>query len=415
MEIFGIGKKTLFIGITGIVLLVVLLFVNPFSWNDATERTVITRANGKQFVQFGAGVYYAGFFAKKQAWPNQISVSYTDTLFNGDYSLNDNTIEIGTIKDVRFNDATTASSSGITQYILPVSEKEMIAIHNAHKTPEAFVQRRLAPYTVECLKSSAQLMSSEMHYSGGRAQMTQDYMDQLKNGSYLLNVQETNIFDSSEMVRKRVYAVQIQTNEQGQRKRKFSSIKEYGVLVGDAQIIDVDYERKVDEMLGKKITAATDASVSKQRLMTAQQQQLTAEAEGKKQLMVIEYEQKQEQTKQVVAAQTLVELAKQDLLKQDIALQASSKEAAKIKTLADANAYEKRTAFQANGALEQKLDAYKYVMAEAWKAIGSYQGNWVPTYQTGGATGSSNGAINMMEMLSAKAAKDLMIDIKNKN
>ncbi len=35
----------------------------------------------------------------------------------------------------------------------------MIAIHNAHKTPEAFVQRRLAPYTVECLKSSAQLMS----------------------------------------------------------------------------------------------------------------------------------------------------------------------------------------------------------------------------------------------------------------
>lgn len=398
-----------------LVAIIIAGFINPFSWNDATERTVVTQISGKQFVEFKPGVFYAGFFAKETPYPNQISVSHMDSLFDGNYSLNDNTIEIGVIKDVRFNDATTAVISGITQYILPSGEKEMLEIHNAHRSPESFVQRRLAPYTIECLKSSAQLMSSEAHYSGGRAQMTQDYMDQLKNGSYLLNIRELVTYDSLEKSNKRVYAVQVQINKDGVRLRKFSSIKEYSVIVGDAQIIDVDYEKKVDEMLAKKIDAATKASISKQELMTAQQKQLTAEAQGKQKLVEIEYQQKQEQTKQVVAAQTLVELAKQDLLKQEIALQASAKEAAKIKTLADAEAYSKQKIMSADGALDKKLTAYTTVMQYWAEAFGTYQGAMVPTYMMGnGPGGAGNAGTNFMQLMSMQAMKDLNLNLKNK-
>jgi hypothetical protein len=397
-----------------VVAIVVAMFINPFAWNDATERTVVTQISGKQFVEFKPGVFYAGFFAKETPYPNQISVSHMDSLFDGSYALHDNTIEIGVIKDVRFNDATTATISGITQYILPSGEKEMLEIHNAHRSPESFVQRRLAPYTIECLKSSAQLMSSEAHYSGGRAQMTQDYMDQLKNGSYLLNIRELVTYDSLEKSNKRVYAVQIQISKDGTRLRKFSSIKEYSVIVGDAQIIDVDYEKKVDEMLAKKIDAATKASISKQELMTAQQKQLTAEAQGKQKLVEIEYIQKQEQTKQIVAAQTLVELAKQDLIKQDIALQASAKEAAKIKTLADANAYEKQKLMSADGALDKKLTAYTTVMQYWADAFGKYQGAMVPTYMMGGAGSAGNAGTNFMQLMSMQAMKDLNLNLKNK-
>jgi hypothetical protein len=406
-------KKVIIRGALLVVVLIIFGFINPWSYNDATERTVVTRSGGHQFVQFKAGIFFSGFFSREQSWPNQISVSYMDTSFDGDLSIKDNTIEIGVIRDVRFNDATVAVMSGITQFILPVDQRSMLEIHNAHRTPEALVQRRLAPYTAECLKSSAQLMSSEMHYSGGRAQLTQDYMDQLKNGSYLLNIQETYDFDSTENVKKRIYSVKIQTDANGARKRKFSSIKEYAVVIGDAQIIDVDYEQKVDEMLAKKIQAATEASVSKQRLMTAQQQQLTAEAEGKKKLVEIEYTQKQEQTKQVVAAQTLVEVAKQDLLKQDIALQASSKEAAKIKTLADAEAYAKQRVMQADGALDKKLDAWTRSQEYMWDAFAKYQGQLVPSVVTGG-NGAGTNALNFMELMGIKAAKDLALDMKNK-
>ena len=68
----------------------------------------------------------------------------------------------------------------------------------------------------------------------------------------------------------------------------------------------------------------------------------------------------------------------------------------------------------ADGALEKKIEAYKYVMAEGFKAIGNYQGAWVPSVIAGGNGSNSNAAFNMMEMLSIKAAKDLSLDMKTK-
>jgi hypothetical protein len=258
-------------------------------------------------------------------------------------------------------------------------------------------------------------MSSEAHYSGGRAQMTQDYMNQLKNGSYLLNIKELVIYDSLEKSNKRTYVVQIQIDKNGEKLRKFSSIKEYSVIVGDAQIIDVDYESKVDEMLSKKIDAATKASISKQELMTAQQKQLTAEAQGKQTLVEIEYNEKKTQTIEVVRAQTLVELAKQDLIKQEIARQAAEKEASKIKILADANAYEKQRLISADGALEQKLKTYTIVMSYWSDAFQKHNHPLTPTFMMGGGAGySGNAATNFMEMMNMKVMKDLNLDMKVK-
>jgi hypothetical protein len=188
--------------ILGIVAFLVLAFFNPLSYNDAGERTVVEQFDGKQFVQYAPGVYYAGFFAKERPWPNQISVSYQADA--PDMDLKDGTIEIGK-QTIRFGgDATSANISGIVQYILPMDEKEMIDMHNAHRTPQSLVQKRLAPYTKECLQSSAQLMSSEAHYSGGRAQMAQDFSDQLKNGVFILKTVDKVIYDSLEKENKRV-------------------------------------------------------------------------------------------------------------------------------------------------------------------------------------------------------------------
>lgn len=394
------------------ILIAIFIAVNPFAYNDPGNRTVVTTSGGSQFVKFESGVYYAGFFSKQAEFPNQISVSYKEE--KADYDLVENTIEIGKVS-IRFNDATVASVTGIVQYVLPAGEKEMLDVYNTHKTPEALVKRRLAPYTQECLQSSSQLMSSEMHYSGGRAQMVQDYLDQLKNGAFLLRISDTNIYDSVEKTNKKVYATVMQLDTNKQPKRKFSSIKEYEISVGDAQVTDVDYEEKVDQMLAKKIDAATKASISKQELMTAQQNQLTAEAKGKANLVTIEYNQKQEQTKQVVAAQTQVKLAEQDLERQSIMEKAALKEASKIKILADANAYEKQRDIQANGALEQKLDAYIQVNKVWAENFGKYTGNIVPTWMSGGGSaGGTNGFQDQMNLMNLKIMRDLNIDLKNK-
>ncbi len=329
--------KWIVTGVVAIVGLIVFTFINPFAWNDSSERTVVQQMSGNQFVQYKSGVYYAGFFAKTTQWPNQISVSYQDTIPN--MELNDGTIEIGKVI-IRFGaDATSASVSGIVQYILPSDETEMVSMHNAHKTPQSLVSKRLAPYTKECLQSSAQMMSSEMHYSGGRSTMSQDFGDQLRNGVFILKTTDRVVFDSLENEKKKVYVTEIVTNKNGETKRKNSSIKEYGITVADANITDVDYENRVDVMLGKKIDAATAASIAKQQFITAQQQALTAKAVGEKQLVETEYKEKQIQTQQVVKAETQVKLAEQDKLKQKIAAEAAELEAKKTRIDADAQSY----------------------------------------------------------------------------
>ncbi len=407
-----INRKTIVFGVLFVLALIFFIIVNPFSWNDAGNRTVVERTTGEQIVQFAPGIFYAGFFSKEKEWPNQISVTYQDA--TAQLELEDNGIEVGQIM-IRFSDATTADVRGITQFILPSDEKEMILIHNTHRTPQSLVVKRLAPYTKECLQSSAQLMSSEKHYGGGRAQMAQDFLDQLKEGVYLLRTEENLVYDSLEMEKKRIYQTEIQVDPKTMApKRKISSIKEYGITVADAAITDVDYEEKVDEKLVKIIDAATKSAISKQELMTAQQQTLTAKAKGEQALVEIEYQQKQDQTKQVVEAETKVKVAEQDKLQQKIAYEASILEARKIKELADANAYARQRIMQADGALELKLKAQVEVQKVWADAFSKYQGAVVPQIQTGSGT-TTNGALSFMDIMTAKTAKDFALDMKNKN
>lgn len=391
-----INKKYLVIGGLTLLSIIIFMFVNPFSFNDSTTRTVVTQINGKQFCQFAPGTFYSGFFAKEMVYPNQISVSHLDSMPNLELS-DENTVEMGYI-GIRFNDATTAKAAGITQFILPSTEEEMLAIHNAHKSPEALVKRRLAPYTSECLQSSAQLMSSEMHYGGGRAQMTQDYLDQLKNGAFLLKTQEVTSYDSIEKTNKRMYKNTIVLNKLGVPQRKFSSIKEYGLTVADAQITDVDYEDKVDEKLVKIINAVTNSAISKQDLMTAQQQTLTAKAQGEKRLVETEYTQKVQQTVEIVQAETKVKLAEQYREEQKMAASAAIYASQKTKTDADAESYAAAKLVAAGITPWDKAQFDKDTKIGVAEAISKIV---LPTYYAPGSNGSSTSNI-LDALLSSK-------------
>lgn len=405
------SRRPIILGISAVIILILFLVINPFSYNDSGNRTVVQRSNGDQIVQFQPGVFYSGFFSQETEWPNQISVTYQAATPN--LELEDNGIEIGQIK-IMFSDGTTADVRGITQFILPSDDKEMILMHNTHRNPKSLVSKRLATFTKECLQSSAQLMTSDKHYGGGRAQMSQDFLDQLRNGVYLSQTEEKVVYDSIEKEKKRLYLTEIKMNKDGTPKRKASAIAEYGITVADASIVDTDYADKVDQKLEKIIDAATKSAVSRQELMTAQQQTLTEKAKGEQKLVEIEYTQKQEQTKQVVEAQTRVQVAQQNKLEQQASYEANLIAVKSRQALADVTAYEKRTVMMADGALEKKLATYIEVQ-KAWAAaFGAYQGNIVPIWQ-GGGTGGSNGAVNFMEIMSAKASKDLMLDLKNKN
>jgi hypothetical protein len=77
-------------------------------------------------------------------------------------------------------------------------------------------------------------------------------------------------------------------------------------------------------------------------------------------------------------------------------------------------AEKKRLILQADGALQQKLDAYVDVNRYYADAIKGYQGNWVSTVNMGGSKdgGSMNGAQALIEMFAAKTAKELALDME---
>ena len=218
----------------------------------------------------------------------------------------------------------------------------MLQLHSEYVNREYLALKGLQPYTIECLKNSAQLMDSEQHYSGGRAQLSQYFQDQLEEGLFILDIQETFTRDTLTGETKRIYANKIRVNSDGVKVRKESDLKRFGIRIASATIENVDYEAQVDEKLKKKIGASTRESVSKQNLVTAQQEAMTAEAEGRKRLVEIEYKEKQVQTQQLVQAETAVRLAEKDKEKQRIALEAAKLEAQKIKALAEAEAYAKQ-------------------------------------------------------------------------
>ena len=271
----------------------------------------------------------------------------------------------------------------------------------------------LAPYTIECLKNSAQLMDSEQHYSGGRAQLSQFFQDQLEDGLYLLDVTERVARDTFTNEVKRFYESNIRVDKDGLKVRKESDLKQFGINIASATIENVDYESQVDEKLKKKIEASTREAVSKQNLVTAQQEAMTAEAEGRRKLVEIEYEEMQKQTQAVVKAETQVKLATKDKEKQLIALDGARLEAQKIKALADAEAYSKQRVMAADGALEKKLATYKEVQGMWANAFMNYKGDLVPKFQTAPANGKGGGnaGLDFMQIMGAKAAMDLNLDM----
>jgi len=399
-----IDENVLKWGIITVLSLICLMIINPFGYNDLGYREVVETPTGKRYIIFNNGVYMKFPGSKITTYPNVLTISHRG-------ETTGSTVEGSQIL-IRFNDATEAHAQTVVRFRLPGTEQEMIRLHTEYISKEYLALKGLQPYTIECLKNSAQLMDSEQHYSGGRAQLSQFFQDQLEDGLFILDTQESFYRDTLTGERKRIYESKIRISADGQKVRKESDLKKFGLNIASATIENVDYESQVDEKLKKKIEASTRESVSKQNLVTAQQEAMTAEAEGRRKLVEIEYEEMQKQTQAIVQAETQVQLASKDMEKQKIAMQAAKLEAEKIKALAEADSYAKRKMMEADGALEKKLNTYKEVQQMWAHAFQGYQGDLVPKIQTGVSSGDKNAGLDFMEIMGAKAAMDLNLDMK---
>ena len=131
--------------------------------------------------------------------------------------------------------------------------------------------------------------------------------------------------------------VEPRLNEDGNALRTPSDIQKYNISPSFVSIDHIQYDQLIENKLKAKIESATIKSISEQKLITAQQEALTAIEEGKKQIEEVKARKEAEKLEAVIMAQQKKEVAEQ--------------EAFQAKYIADKIAEEGRAQAAANKAL----------------------------------------------------------------
>ena len=287
----------------------VIILFSSVKNNDSGFRTHVQTPSGHEYVRFEPGWFFVVPFSKTTEYPNVITTMYTD---------DEDVVGVTALEqpfEIRFNDATKSQASATVRWRLPNSEEDMILVHKEYGSPEKLAQTTLSKYSRECLKYAAQLMESETHYSGGMAKLSEDFQDQLEHGQYVLELKTEYVIDtvSGEQVTLTTNYIRRDPTT-GLAIRNISDVQQFGITVSYASVDQIDYEPIVDEKLAAKIEQSTRESISKQALITAKQEALTAIEEGKKLIAQTEAKENAEKLKSVIQAEKEKEVAEQEAL-----------------------------------------------------------------------------------------------------
>jgi len=374
---------------------------NPIAYNSYGYRTAVENPiTSNTWVQFNQGWYIKGPFSDTYVYPNVITNMYSAeeieeeiTSFSGPF-------------EIRFNDATRAEASATVRWRLPNDEVDMLKIHAEYHNPGKLASTTLNKYTRECLKYAAQLMESETHYSGGMSRLSEDFQDQLENGQYIIEYKTEYVTDSVSMERRKLTQTFIRQDETGRPDRNKSDVQQFNIQVAYASVDQVDYEPQVDKKLAEKIAASTKESVSKQELMTAKQEALTATEKGKKLLAETTAREEAAKLESVIRAEKDAAVASENLKRDEfnakakLVLKKAEAEGDKLKVLAGLSPKE-----QAEYDMKTAIG-----VAEA---LAGPQGIVFPKIvSTNSGQSGSSGALQTLEL---KMLNDLVKEMSNKN
>lgn len=372
------------------------------------------------------------FFSDIEEWPKAQTFFFTHDLDDRD------DIDADTSIEVRFNDGSLCNMSGTARIVMPISEEQAIHLvtERGHKTYRDLQAKLILPSLRNVLRHTANLMSATESFRDKRGLFIQWARDQIQNGLYATETIERDVKDlvSGEIVKKSITIIKtvkeplvedgkkVYKNKQlvmvdtGRPIYSFNPLKNTGINIKNFEIKKFNYEKKVNTQIAEQQKARMAVATAKAKAQEAEQDKLTIEAEGKARVSKAEYAELELKVVAVVQAERDKEVAETHASKQ--------LEVAKLEKLAAKEtkqrdiligqgiAEKKRLVLAADGALAQKLSAYEAVNDRWAKA---YESRKVPTVYMAGAQGGAGGPDNQfstfMNMLNAKTAKDLSLNM----
>ncbi|MBU1308035.1 MAG: hypothetical protein KKE30_00705, partial [Gammaproteobacteria bacterium] len=292
------------------------------------------------------------------------------------------------------------------------------------------------PAFKETLQANASLMSAEEYYSGGRTEFNNEFENQMTNGIYVVRREEENLAqlrrqkgtanvalgteqeDFGDETRVTFVVNKVRDSE-GQPLRKRQKFVDYGITVVDARITQMNPNQRFVERMQLKQKASADRAIAREQRIQEEEQRLLAISRGEREVAERQAKAKVEQIQATTEADTQKQLAITEAEKLQaqaniqretakINLEKAEIEAQTLRTLAEAEAYQKKVILQADNALAQKLDA-EIQIQRIWAE--SFAKRAVPQYVFGAngntPTGSDSEARMFMQMLTMDAAKRL--------
>ena len=310
---------------------------------------------------------------------------------------------------VRFNDGGHGTMKGSVQYELPMDSEHMKRIHTKFSSQKGLESSLIKTVVDKSIYMTGPLMSSKESYAEKRNYLISYVEDQISNGVYKTTSKETKTIDQMTGAEKTVTVVEIviDTNHNMPARQEEAAMREFGIRTFNFSIDNLPYDAAVEKQISQQQQITMDVQTSIADAKKAEQRAITVAKNGEADAAAAKWEQEVIKAKAVTEAQQKLEVAK---------LERQAAEQNKLKNILDGQgeAEKKRLVMQANGALEQKLETWLEANRYWADAFAKFQGNVVPSYVGGGSGNNGNAAFNFMEIMGAKAARDLSLDLKNK-
>lgn len=395
----------------GIIMLLTAFVAIPnlFENLDASQIMVIQYPTGGLTVYTEPGPRWQGF-GKVTKYPRQAQYSFCSQTIQDGSTVQEVTCDNTTTgaKRLRFNDGGHATLIGSVNWEMPLDEKSIINIHKKFGSAQGVETNAVGKMLDAAIYLAGPLMSSTESSGARRSELVQYINDQAENGVYVTSVK--NIVEKDAGGNEVTTSItEIQHNSNGTPKRQQGSIlSAFNLKLLPLSISELKYDAVVEKQIAQRQASTTAVQLARANATKAEQDAITVEAEGKAKAAQTKW------TQEAINAKEIAEAEKKLKVATLAALEAEQFKREQI-LKGEGEAARKRLVMQADGALDKKLDAYKAVQGYWANAFKDFKGQMVPGVQMGGGMGgnSASNTSALVDMLTAKTAKDLAVDLSN--
>lgn len=392
-------------GILGIVIGLIVLIAIPImigqTWTnlDAHEIMVVqSPMSGNLSCYTDPGLKMTSF-GRVTKYPRRAEYDFNLSK-EGNKVIADNT------KKIQFSDGGHANLDGAVNWEMPLDCPSVIGIHRAFGSADGITTQGIAKAIDSAIYLSGPMMTSTEASGERKAELVELINDQASNGIYQTSSHREEQPDPITGEKKMVTIVQVARDVSGKALRQQSSIlAQFSIKLLPISLKDIIYDDVVGKQIARRQEANTEVQISQANARKAEQDAITTAKQGEASAAKAKWEQ------ETINAKEIAEAEKNKRVAELSALTAAQYKQQQI-LKGEGEAEYKRLIINADGALQQKLAAYVEVQRAYASAVGAYQGNWVPQTVFGGGSGSgSNGASALVDLLTAKTARDLNLDL----